>query len=374
MISGCWDMRELQDRNIVLAVAIDKADDMKEVETFVQPHGSKRYRVSLQILKLAPGGEQKEESRTFVKSNTGESIFEMVRDMLGQSSKSLWFEHIQVIIISDAVLKEVGLGELLDFFTRDAEMRSRIKVYVTSGKARPIIEFSPPSKEPGGVFLANISRLHLKNVHVAASRTDLGYTVQYFDNKSDVILPRIEMVDKVVKLGGSAVFKKDRFIGYADEYAVAGSKMMFGTEKSAVITIDSPKNPGHQIVFELFRHDTTLTPHVENGVIYFTNEISMYGNIGEIQGDINENDAMDPEYILTLEAAFAEEIKRNIYYTEKVLKKEMKVDPIGRFAGKLKAHEPETWEQVKDQWNELYPTIPLYVSVNVTIRNIGSHK
>lgn len=367
-------MRELQDRNIVLAVAIDKADDVKEVETFAQPHGKKRYRLSLQILKLASGGEQKEESRTFVKSNTGESMFEMARDMLGQSSKSLWFEHIQVIIISDAVLKEVDLGEILDFFKRDAEMRSRIKVYVTSGKARPIIEFSPPSKEPGGVFLANISRLHLKNVHVTASRTDLGYTVQYFDNKSDVILPRIEMVDKVVKLGGSAVFKKDRFIGYADEYAVAGSKMMFGTEKSAVITIDSPKTPGHQIVFELFRHDTTLTPHVENGVIYFTNEISMYGNIGEIQGDINENDAMDPEYIRTLEVAFAEEIKRNIYYAEKVLKKEMKVDALGRIAGKLKAHKPETWEQVKDQWDELYPDIPLYVSVSVSIRNIGSHK
>ncbi|GMA99109.1 Ger(x)C family spore germination protein [Pelosinus sp. IPA-1] len=374
MISGCWDMRELQDRNFVLAVAIDKADDVKEVETFVQPHGSKRYRVSLQILKLAAGAEQKDESRTFIKSNTGESMFEMIRDMLGQSSKSLWFEHLQVLIISDAVLKEVDLGEILDFFKRDSEMRSRIKVYVTSGKARPIIEFSPPSKEPGGVFLANLSRLHLKNLHVTASRTDLGYTVQHLDNKSDVILPRIEMVDKVVKLGGSAVFKKDRFIGYVDEYAVAGSKMMLGTEKSAVVTIDSPKTPGHQIVFELFRHDTTLTPHVENGSIYFTDDITMYGNIGEIQGDINVNDAMDPEYLRILEVAFAEEIKRNIYYTEKVLKKEMKVDAVGRFASKLKAHEPETWEQVKDQWDELYPTIPLYVSVNVTIRNIGSHK
>lgn len=367
-------MRELQDRNFVLAVAIDKADDVKEVETSVQPHGSKRYRLSLQILKLGAGGEQKEESRTFVKSNTGESMFEMIRDMLGQSSKSLWFEHLQVIIISDEVLKEVELGEILDFFKRDSEMRSRIKIYITSGKARPIIEYSPQSKEPGGVFLANASRLHIKNIHIAGARTDLGYTIQYFYNKRDIILPRIEMVDKVVKLGGAAVFKKDKFIGYIDEYAVSGSKMMLGTEKSAVVTIDSPKTPGHQIVFELFRHDTTLTPHVENGVIYFTVEISMYGNIGEIQGDINENDTMDPEDIRILEVAFAEEIKRNINYTDRIFKKEMKVDPIGKFAGKLKAHEPETWEQVKDQWDELYPTIPLYVSVNVTIKNIGSHK
>ena len=372
--AGCWDMRELQDRNFVLAVAIDKADEVKEVETFVQPHGTKRYRVSLQILKFASGGEQKEETNTFIKSNTGESIFEMVRDMLGQSSKSLWFEHIQVIVISDAVLKDVGLSEILDFFKRDAEMRSRIKLYVTSGKAQSIIEFNPPSKEPGGVYLANIIRLHLKNVHVAGARTDLGYTIQYFDNNSNILLPRIEMADKVVKLSGSAVFKKDKFIGYADEYAVAGLKIMLGTEKSAVVTIDSPKTPGHQVVFELFRHDTKLTPHVENGVIYYTDDIIMYGNIGELQGDISLNDTLDPEYLRILEVAFAEEIKRNIYYAEKVFKKDMKVDPVSRFAGKLKIHEPNTWEQVKDQWDEIYPTIPLYVSVNVSIRNIGNHK
>jgi Ger(x)C family germination protein len=372
--AGCWDMRELQDRNFVLAVAIDKADEVKEVETFVQPHGTKRYRVSLQILKLGSGGEQKEETKTFIKSNTGESIFEMIRDMLGQSSKSLWFEHIQVIVISDAVLKDVGLSEILDFFKRDAEMRSRIKIYVTSGKAQSIIEFNPPSKEPGGVYLANIIRQHLKNVHVVGSRTDLGYTIQYFDNNSNVLLPRIEMADKVVKLSGSAVFKKDKFIGYADEYAVAGLKIMLGTEKSAVVTIDSPKTPGHQVIFEIFRHDTKLTPHVENGVIYYTDDITMYGNIGELQGDSSLNDTLDPEYLRILEVAFAEEIKRNIYYAEKVFKKDMKVDPVSRFAGKLKVHEPNTWEQVKDQWDELYPTIPLYVSVNVSIRNIGNHK
>lgn len=372
--AGCWDMRELQDRNFVLAVAIDKADEVKEVETFVQPHGTKRYRVSLQILKFASGGEQREETNTFIKSNTGESIFEMIRDMLGQSSKSLWFEHIQVIVISDAVLKEVGLSEILDFFKRDAEMRSRIKIYVTSGKAQSIIEFTPPSKEPGGVYLANIIRLHNKNIHVAGARTDLGYTIQYFDNKRNVLLPRIEMADKVVKLGGSAVFKKDKFIGYADEYAVAGMKIMLGTEKSAVVTIDSPRTPGHQVIFELFRHDTRLTPHVEKGVIYYTADITMYGNIGELQGDISLNDTLDPEYLRILEVAFAEEIKRNIYYAEKVFRKDLKVDPVSSFAATLKVHEPNTWEQVEDQWDELYPTIPLYVSVNVSIRNIGSHK
>jgi Ger(x)C family germination protein len=387
LLAGCWDRRELQERNFVLAVAIDTADaglkpgldpeqavKVKNTETFVQPYGTKRYRLSLQLLKFVPGGEEKGESKTYVISNTGESFFEMIRDMLGQSSKSLWFEHVQVIIISEAVLKQTGLNEILDFFKRDSEMRSRIKIYVTSGTARDLLEYNPPTKEAGGIYLANLIRLHTRNNHVAGSRTDLGYTVEYLDNSSNILLPRIEIADKVVKLGGSAVFKKDQFIGYADDYAISGLKFMYGTEQSAIIVTESPDKPGQQVVFELFRDDTRLTPHVEGGTIYFTLDINMYGDLGEIQGDIGGPNTLDPQYIHKLEEAFAQEVKHNVMYADNVFKKEMKVDCISKFAAKMKAHEPDTWEQVKDQWDEIYPTIPLIISVNVSIQKVGSHK
>ena len=384
LISGCWDRRELHERNFVLAVAIDTAEagksgtkpekefEVKSAETFVQPHGTKRYRLSLQILKL--GGDEKAKSKTYVISNTGESMFEMVRDMLGQSGKSLWFEHIQVIILSEAVLKAAGLGELLDFFRRDSEMRSRIKVYVTSGEARGLVEYVPPSKEAGGLYLSEIIRLHTRNVHVAGAKTDLGFVSQFLDNDIDILLPRIEMADKVVKVGGSAVFKKDKFIGYADEYAIAGRKFVAATEKSAIVTIPCPNHSDHQVAFELYRHDTRLRPHIDGDRIYFTLDIAMYGNIGELQGGIENDDTMDPQYMRKLELAFADEIEHTVRYSEDVFQKQLRADPVNVFANKLRAYEPETWEKVKDQWDEIYPEIPLVTSVNVSIRNIGSHK
>lgn len=384
LIAGCWDRRELHERNFVLAVAIDTADEgkpgskpekepgVKKAETFVQPHGSKRYRLSLQILKL--GGDEKAKSRTYVISNTGESMFEMVRDMLGQSGKSLWFEHIQVIVISEAVLKEAGLGEILDFFRRDSEMRSRIKIYVTSGEARGLIEYIPPSKQAGGLYLSEIIRLHTRNIHVGGAKTDLGFVSQFLDNNVDILLPRIEMIGKVVKVGGSAVFRKDKFIGYADEYAIAGRKFVAATEKSAVVAVPCPNHPEHQVTFELYRHDTRLRPHIDGDAIYFTLDITMYGNIGELQGSIEEDDTMDSQYIRKLEVAFANEIERTVRYSENVFQKQLRVDSVSIFGKKLKAYEPETWEKVKDQWDELYPEIPLVMSVNVLIRNIGNHK
>lgn len=387
LITGCWDRRELQERNFVLAVAIDTADaglkpdldpeqanKVKQIETFVQPNGAKRYRLSLQLYKFAPGGDEKEESRTYVISNTGESFFEMIRDMLGQSSKTLWFEHVQVIIISEAVVKQAGLAEILDFFKRDSEMRSRIKIYITPGTARSLLEYNPPSKTAGGIFLADLIRMHARNNHIAGARTDLGYTIRYFDANNNILLPRIEIADKVVKLGGSAVFKKDQFIGYADEYTTAGLVLTYGTEESAIIATECPDHPGQQISFEMFRDDTKLLPHVKDGKIYFTLDINMYGNLGEIQSQNGEDNTLDPQYIRKLEAAFAQEVKHNVLYADHFFKQEMRVDCLSKFAGKMKAYEPVVWEQVKDQWDELYPTIPLIVSVNITIEKIGSHK
>ncbi|SDF16894.1 Ger(x)C family spore germination protein [Sporolituus thermophilus] len=383
LLSGCWDRRELQDRSFVLAAAIDVADAGEQgsqggavtrTETFVQPHGAKRYRLSLQVLRLVSGGEGDEkegEGKTFVLSNTGQSIFEMIRDTLGQSSKSLYFEHIQTIIISEAAVKEAGgLAPILDFFRRDGEARWRIKAYLTSGQAQPLLEYIPPSGEPGGIFLAKMADLHPKNVHVATARADLGYISQHIDAEVDVIMPRIELADNMVKLGGQALFKKDKFAGYLDEYGVKGLRFIYGSEKAAIITAGCPDHPGEILVFELLDQDTKLEPHAEGDNIYFTLDIAMRGNIGEVQ--CSGHDSTDPDYIRKLEGLFAEEVKRNVLYSLDVCQK-LGVD-AHRFAGKLKAYKPKIWAKIKDRWDEIYPTVPLVVSVNITIRNIGEHK
>lgn len=384
LIGGCWDRRELQDRNFVLAAAIDTADAgektgqsqaAKQIETFIQPHGDKRYRVSMQILRLGtPGGgddsaqsggeNSKTDSKTYVVSNTGQSIFEIIRDMLGQSSKPLYFEHIQAIVISEAAIQQVGLESILDWFLRDAEMRSRIKVYITSGEAKPIIEYAPPTKEANGIYLANILRNNIKNVHVAGARTDLGNISIMLDNKNDMVIPRLEMENNRVKSSGVALFKKDKFAGYADEQAVAGVRYIRATEKSAMITVPGDK-PDEVVTFELFLHNTQLEAHVDGDNIYFTLDVTMWGNIGEHQRLGEGKRAADPAFAHRIEVRTAEEVKRLVLYGKDTCQA-MGVDVLG-FSSKLKTDHPKVWAKVKDRWDEIFPYIPLVVSVNVII-------
>ena len=386
LIGGCWDQRELQERLFVLAVAIDKADeggdtkkekDKRSIENFVQPNGNKLYHLSYQILQLTPAsgsgeGARKASISTYVISSTGESMFEMLRDMLGQVSKGFWFEHIQAIVISEGAAKQGGLQPLIDMFHRDTEMRWLIKLLITSGEAKKLLEFKPPSGEPGGMFLARSLRLYKKNPHVPGWIPGLGETTQAIDNKKTVQISRVELVDDIVKIGGTALFKEGKFVEYIDEYATKGTAFFGATEKSAIITIECPDHPGKILAFELFRHETKLTAHVNGEDIYYTLDIGMKGNLGESQCG-NQYNAMDEETIHKVELLVAEEVKHNILYAFHIYQG-LQADP-GDFAAKLKAHEPLAWERVKEHWDEAtFPNVSLLPSVNVTIESIGSHK
>lgn len=388
LVSGCWDRRELQERNFVLAVGLDYANeptDSKEqaeqrVETFSQPHGRKVYRLSLQILNISPTGSggsggggdsgQKGTPRHYVISNTGQTMFEMVRDLSGQVGRSLWFEHIQTIVINEEILKQDGIKPIIDFFSRDSEMRARIRVVTTPGEARKILEYKAPNGEPSGLLINYLLRNHVKNAHLMGARTDLGYVLQYLSKNADFVLPRAEIGGEVLKVSGGIMVKKDKMVGVMDEYTTQGIKMIRATEKSMLITVPCPVHPDNIFTFELFQHDTKLTPHVEGDQIYFTLDIYMIGNIGELQRCPGEgHKGTDLEFLRMLEVAFAAEVERNVLYSWKMAQ-QSKADVVA--AGQaLKANEPKTWEKVKDHWDDVFPTTRLIPSVNITIRGTG---
>jgi spore germination protein KC len=387
-LTGCWDQRELQERNFVLAVGIDTADaglkpgqtaDVSQVETFTQPHGSKRYRISVQVLKIAGSKDpsaKKKASKTYVISNTGQSIFEIVRDFPGQISKSLWWEHVQTIVISEAVVRQINLQTLLDFFLRDSEMRSRIKLYITPGEARPILEYQPKSGDAGGIYLAGMSQNHANDTHIVY-HSDLGFTQETVANNADAVVPRVELADKVLKLGGSAAFRQGQFIGYLDEYATMGLKLIRGAQKNITLTVTSPEQPQNLLVFQAFRHDTRLTPRIEGEHVNFVLDVNVIGYVDELQGDSStkEFDTMNPNDIRKLELLFAREIQNSTLYAWQQMQ-EIKLANLFylHFDAKLKSKDPALWHKLKDSWYDEFPSMPLTVSANVTIRGIGKHK
>ncbi|SMD04556.1 Ger(x)C family spore germination protein [Sporomusa malonica] len=379
-LAGCWDQRELQNRNMVLAAAIDVVDDNEQAhEQFVQPHGGRDFRLSVQLLEIEPRqqGEQRGGAKvgTYVISGTGRLLFEIIRDLFGQVGRPITWEHTQTIVISQAAVEAGGIDQLIDWFMRDAEMRWRIRVYITPGEAKPIIEYQPPSGEPNGLFLAGIGRNYVKDPHIASLQTELGFTSILLDNKTSTVLPKIELAGDILKVGGMAIIKKGELAGFLDEYDTFGAKLIMGIEKSAIITTVCKDHPNRIFAFELFQHDTRLEPHVSGDTIYYTLDIAMYGNIGEMEGcpEPHDHNLNDTQYVRRLELQFAEEVKQAAVHAYRA-QQALGADTL-RMGKKMQIRYPKKWAELKDKWDEeVFPTIPLVISVNVTIRQLGGHK
>lgn len=379
ILAGCWDQRELQDRHFALAVAIDAAaGDESTGETFVQPYGGKVFRMSVELLDFEPNqGERGSLSpiKSYVVTNVGRSLLEMNRDMISQLGKPISWEHIQVIVISEAALAAGGLDQILDWFLRDNEMRWWMRLYVTPGEARSVIEFKPPSGEPVGIFLANAARNYFRNPHIVGIQ-DVGSTAVSLDKKLPLVLPKVELTDDIIKLGGAAVIDKTGHLAaYLNEYETMADKFVVGLEKGAVITSPCSEHPDYIFVYELFRHDTRLRAHLDGENLYYTLDITMYGNIAEMQRcpERHVHASDNPAYARKLERQFAQEVKQMVEHGIKV-QQEMGVDVLF-FGRKLKISYPRKWEEVKDRWDkEVFPKIPVIVSVNVNINGVGEHK
>lgn len=380
--AGCWDRMEIQDRAFVLAVAIDvpeagvdKEPGRARMESYTSLGPPPRYRVTFQVLKISGGkaGEEKPggESKAYLLSSTGPGIFEALRDALGESSKAVWFENIQAIVVSEAVMKRYGMAAPLDLFRRDGEMRWRAQVFITPGEARKILEIQPPTGEPGGIYLARVARRQAKDIHLASARTDMSFAIEAIDWGEDIMFPVLEPVGQSIKIKGAAMFKGREFLGYMDEYTVKGLRLIRGTEKSALITFECPVHPGSAVTFELFRHQTSIKPVVEGDKVSFELSIGMRGNIGEIQCEYLHN-SQSKEYQLRAQELFAEEVKRNIEHTLAFC--QARGWETFYMRRSLEAYKPADWERLKDRWSEIYPTVPVRVTVKVSIVNVGEHK
>jgi hypothetical protein len=137
------------------------------------------------------------------------------------------------------------------------------------------------------------------------------------------------------------------------------------------VTVECPEHPGSAVTFELFRHQTILKPHVEGDRVWFTLDIAMRGNLGEVQCP-HGHATMDREFQLAAQKLLAAEVKRNVEHALAV------AQPLGwemfYFKRTLKAYKSKDWERIKDRWDGIYPTMPVYVNVRVSIINVGEHQ
>lgn len=360
MLTGCWNRRELSTLAIVQAFGIDRAED-------------DQVSISAQILKPSQVKEsEKGGTGVWVVTSTGETVFDAIRNAALKTDRKLFFPHNKVIILSEETAK-AGITPLLDFLERDNEQRRLAYVFIAKGKAKDILVGEHEQEKIPGKAIEGLAKTSVITSHLP--KRDLKDLLETLSSKtSSSVVPGIEIQKKiengtskeVVVLDNTAIFKKDKLIGWFDHTETRGLLWVLGEIKSGIIVVKSPKEETKNVSLEIIKTSTQLKPEITEGKLTITIEVKEEGNLAE---QLSEVDLTKPDTFQELEKRQTTAIKEEIQAT--LTKAQAWGVDIFKFGEEFHRKYPHEWPELEKNWEEEFPKVEVNLEVDARLSRIG---
>ncbi|GFZ32591.1 germination protein GerKC [Clostridium zeae] len=361
-LTGCSDKNEIEDIGLVVALGVDLNENNEVV-------------ASVQILKSGKKSEgANETSKTEVYVGSGDTISDALYKLSKKASKLIKFSNEKCIIVGEKFARE-GIEPVIDLSLRFADMRSTDPILVTKGEASDLIKFKS-DEIPISAFEIDALIRRQENLCYTSKATNRDF-INNMRGESGISTCGVIGIGKseddeknTLILSGSAVFKKDKLIGYMDAKETRGMQWIKGKVKAGGIVARNAN--GSKIGFHILRSASKYTPSIIDKTAKIKVDIKNQTIIDEIYEATTENMDFnrDPRIITALSKnvnfAIEEEINSAIDVAQRVLHAD-----IFDFGGILYREKPNEWKVIRDKWNEIFPKISIEVNVSSQIRQTG---
>lgn len=359
--TGCWNNKDLSELSILTALGLDKSEDGRII-------------VTAQIIKpsaigLSNTGSSGGAKKSFVVlSDTEETIFAALRNMLAKVDKRISYSSSQIIVLGESLAKS-GLGDYLDFILRDHETQYKSLIAVAKGTtARKILEQEYDITNLSGAFLRDTFR----NTQARAFTKKLillDMARELTTEGRELSLGTVEQKEKTTVTEGLAIFKSDKLTGWLNKYDTRGYLFMTDRVKSTIMEIENPINPKKKIGLEVIKSSSKIEANmVKKDTIEITINIKTVANIGEQHDsrDMNEYDIIK-KVDKNFSRAIEQECVNTLYKCQKVYKSD-----IFGFGMRVFDKYPKYWKSVSKDWNDkIFPNVKVKFNIEVKINRTG---
>lgn len=376
-LTGCWDVREMNQLALVMAVGIDKAE---------QPG---RYEVTIQVARPGAAGKGKGGKggsgggqSVYTASADGDTIFAAIRNLAQFTSRRIMWAHNNVVVIGESLARD-DITPVVDFFTRNQELRMRTWVVVARDTTAKAVVSAKTGMED--VPADSISALFRYGQLTGESvRTDMNEVASaYFAKDLHPVISAVRLTERSletsdrpgehggsmqVELRGSAIFHRARLVGYLDEEAGRGLLWLRREMGNAVITIPCPGQAERHIAVEIRTPKVKLDSDISGS----TPTVRVRVNAS---GYLSEQDCVTPgfrnlELKEFAEAAYRAKIESEIRAALDVLQNDFRTDAV-RFARMFHVDHPDWFRSHIGGWDSIFPRIKTQVLIRVDIPKMG---
>lgn len=183
------------------------------------------------------------------------------------------------------------------------------------------------------------------------------------------LLQNVIAADGEVKFSGSSIIKgkTQRLQGILNEEETIGSVWLMGNGKGGLVK--SYHENRQPVVYEVKGMKSKITSKVAGDDISFHVSIESKGRL--IEEWANTNETIDSAFRKQVEEATEKEVRRLTSLALKKVQKQYGIDVLG-FGKQFSIQHPRKWEKIKDRWEEIFPEIPITVSIDMEITEYGA--
>ena len=358
ILTGCYDNKELNDIAILTATEINKINN--------------NFIINAQVVNpQAPDKSSNIEAPFIIYTGTGKTIQEAYRQIKLSSSRYLYPEHLQIVIINENIAKE-DITQILDFYLRDPSIRTEFNVLI--GKDENIISTTTPIDQISSSSILKTLETNNRFQGVTNLTTLNELTIMSLNPNTEIILPSIKIdnindesdttqntdstkVNSMYKLSGLAIFKNNKLLDYLTDNESFSYNIIKNHINSSIITYECEK-------------DKYLSAEIISSKNQKINiDINIKATINESACNLNLNHNNN---LKLLENNLSTYLENNISNDINTIRNKYNSDVFG-FLDEIYKHDYKTYLKVKDNWyNETYKTIPININTKINIISKGN--
>lgn len=355
--NGCWDVEDINNRAIVLALGLDITPEGRI-------HVSAQVPVIMDLHTQIPSGQAPEKPFQIV-SGDSDTSFGAVPELQSKTFRSLFYGQIQALVIS-ADLARRGLKPLVDFLERHPKIPPQAWVILTRGRAEVLLN--------APIFTKEISAITLQTFFHSMTKADRVYVLDgmkvikaFTTGLEDAYMPfiAVDPVKKEYTIEGLGVFHRDRMVG---ELSGAETRMfgfLSGRTGNAYPSISLDNE--NKATFREVKARTKIKAIPKGPGLEFLFKTRARGYLVEMT---NAKANLSLKDIREIEQKTERAVKAELLKTIRHLQ-ELNSDILG--LGELvRATQPEVWRRI--DWETEFPRVQVKIDFKFNIERTGTYR
>lgn len=281
--------------------------------------------------------------------------------------------HNYIIIIGESLAEE-DITPVIDFFTRNHELRMKTWVAIAHGDAKPYIHAKTGIENVPAISISELFRYH--ELPAESVATDMVHLFR--DYKSETVQPLVSAVNipkgneaqssagPQVELEGAAVFKGSKLAGWLSPEETRGIAWIRNEMRDSIIVVNDIGEEKLRLSVELDNIKVRMKADLTSEIPSITIDVKATGDIAEV--DVPSRMHID-ELKASAEKEAVRVIKKQIKLGIDKVQKKFKSDVIG-FGRVVHIENKEEWYgRIEKVWEEIYPQVPVTINVSIDIQS-----